>query len=191
MKKLTIVAAAAMLLLAGPACASPLQDLSAGRWSVDLNWKRNSFIGGNAFELGVTAGLGSGWAVGGRQLGYDTAGVLGEYRVRHREINLIRKIGDNLQLYAGHARTAGGAAAVKNTAQLGLIATRKLGDRFILFGNLGGGSRVANVEFGLSYSLRPDLELTAVYRHLTVDRAGRGTVKDNYRGFGLGVTWKI
>ncbi len=191
MNRLIIIIAAVLLLLTGPVCASPLQDLSAGRWAVDLNWKPNSFIGGRAFEIGVTAGLGDGWGIGARQLGYDTAGSHGDYRVKHREINLIRKIGDNLQLYVGNARTGGGAVEARNVAQIGVIAARKLGDRFTLDGNLGGGSHVANVEFGLSYSVRSDLELTAVYRHLTVDRVGHGAVKDNYRGFGLGVTWKI
>lgn len=190
MNRLIIITAAVLLLLAGPVCASPLQDLSAGRWAVDLNWKPHSFIGGDAFEAGVTAGLGSGWGIGVRQLGYDTGGTLGDYRAKHREINLIRKIGDNVQLYAGHAHTGGGPAAAKNTAQLGIIAARKLGDRFTLYGNLGGGSHVANVEFGLSYNLRSDLELTAVYRHLTVDRVGH-EVRDNYRGFGLGLTLKM
>lgn len=191
MNRLIIIMAAVLLLMTGSVCASPLQDLSAGRWAVDLNWKPNSFIGGNAFEAGVTAGLGNGWGVNVRQLNYDTAGGCGDYRVKHREINLIRKIGDGLQLYAGHAHTGGGMADAKNVAQISVIAARKLGDRFTLYGNLGGGSHVANVEFGLSYSLRSDLELTAVYRHLTVDRVGHGEVRDNYRGFGLGVTWKI
>ncbi len=191
MNRLIIITAAVLLLLAGPVCASPLEDMSAGRWAVDLNWKPNSFIGGSAFEFGVTAGLGNGWAVGGRQLGYDIGGHNGDYRARHQEINVIRKVGDHLQLYAGQARTSGGWLAVRSIIQGGVIATRKLGDRFTLYGNLGGGSRVANVEFGLSYSLRSDLELTAAYRHLTVDRDHHGAVKDNYRGFGLGVTWKI
>lgn len=192
MKKLVILMAAVLLLTAAPVCASPLQDFSSGRLAVDLNWKPYSFSGGNAGEFGVTAGLGGDWAIAYRQISLDTAGYARDYRVQSREINLIRRLGDGFQFYVGHSRTGGGAGiAAKNVLQAGVIAARKLGERFTLYTILGGGKNVANVEFGLSYQLNPHLELTSTYRHLTVERIGEGASRHNYRGFGLGLTWKI
>ncbi|MDT8902430.1 hypothetical protein [Anaeroselena agilis] len=192
MRKIAIIVAAALLLAAAPVSASPLEDFSPGRWAVDLIWKPGSFSGGNALEFGVATGLGGDWALACRQINFDTGGYHNDYRTHSREINLIRKLGDDFQFYVGHAHTGGGAGIrAKNVIQAGVIATRKLGDRFTLYANLGGGKNVANVEFGLSYRLRPHLELTTTYRHLTVDHIGAGADRHNYRGFGLGLTWKI
>ncbi len=192
MKKLVIIMAAVLLLTVAPVCASPLEDLSSGRWAIDLNWKPYSFSGGHASEFGVTAGLGGDWALAFRQINFDTGGHTRDYGVHNREINLIRKLGDGLQLYAGHSRTGGGAGiSAKNVVQVGVIAARKLGDRFTLYTILGGGKNVANVEFGLSYRLKPHLELNSTYRHLTVEHIGDRASRHNYRGFGLGLTWKL
>ncbi|MDR7867080.1 MAG: hypothetical protein RIN56_09670 [Sporomusaceae bacterium] len=192
MKKIVILMAAVLLLAAAPVCASPLQDFSSGRLALDLNWKPYSFSGGHAAEFGVTAGLGGHWALAFRQINFDTAGHTRDYGTHNREINLIRKLGDGLQLYVGHSRTCGGAGInAKNVLQAGVIAARKLGDRYTLYAILGGGKNVANIEFGLSYRLNPHLELTSTYRHLTADKIGEGAPRHNYRGFGLGLTWKI
>ncbi len=95
-----------------------------------------------------------------------------------------------MQLYIGHSHTES-EAGHKSVVQAGVIAARKLSDRVTLYTILGAGRDVVNVEFGLSYRLRPDLELTTTYRHLTVEKVGRASAKENFRGFGLGVTWKI
>ena len=192
MKNLILLMALVLLLTAAPVFASPLEDFSSGRLAVDLNWKPHSFAGGDALEIGATAGLGGNWAISCRQLGFDTPGHLNDYRVRHREINLIRKIGDRLQIYAGHAHTGRHTGIeAKDVVQLGVIVAKKMGDRFTLYTNLGGGKNVANIEIGLSYRLNPHLELTSTYRHLTVEKIGEGAPRHNYRGFGLGLTWKI
>jgi hypothetical protein len=193
MKKIIILAAALLFLAAAPVCASPLEDLSPGRFALDVNWKINSFSGGdNAIDFGIAAGLGKNWALACRQLNFDTAGTSRDYRIENREINLVRKIGDGLQFYAGYSHTGGGdGIRARNALQVGVIAARKLGDRFTLYTILGGGKDIANVEFGLSYKIRPSLELTTTYRHFTVDKIGEGASRHNYRGFGLGLTWKI
>jgi hypothetical protein len=190
MRKLVIIIAVGLLLLAGPACASPLDDFAPGRWAFDVNFKPHAYQGGDAFDFAITAGLGRGWAVAGRHIAFDAAGPHGAYRVSSNEFNLIRKISPGLQLYAGHSRTDGDAGH-KNVLQAGVIAAKKLDDRITLYTILGGGRDVANIEFGLSYRLRPDLELTATYRHLTVENVGPARAKENFRGFGLGFTWKI
>lgn len=190
MRKLVVIMAACLLLLAGTACASPLDDFTPGRWAFDVNWKPNAYQGGNALDLGITAGLGRGWAIGGRHSAFDTARGNGDYRVNSSEFNLIRKIGPGLQIYLGYSRTDG-EVGDKSVVQGGVIAAKKLGDRFTLYTVLGGGRDVANVEFGLSYRLRPDLELTTTYRHLTVEKVGPLHAKESFRGFGLGFTWKI
>jgi hypothetical protein len=193
MKNLIIAAAALLFFVAAPVCASPLEDFSPGRLAVDVNWKIHSFSGGdNAVDFGLVAGLGNNWALACRQINFDTAGVSRGYRVESREINLVRKIGDGLQLYAGYFHTGGGdGLRARGVPQAGVIAAKKLGDRYTLYTILGGGKDVANIEFGLSCKIRPGLELTTTYRHLTVEKIGEGASRHNYRGFGLGFTWKI
>lgn len=190
------LAFAILLLMSAAGHASPLRDFTPGRWAVDLNWKPYTYVGENAFDLGVTAGLGNNWAVAYRQMDYDTAGNPGDYRVKSRDINLVRKMSDSFQLYAGCSRITGHVKggpplAAKTVAQLGAIVTRKLNDRLTLYGILSGGSNVTNVEFGLSYRISPSLELTSTYRHLTVEKVGPTRAKENFRGFGLGITINI
>jgi hypothetical protein len=196
MKKLFLILAV-LALLSGTGQASPLDDFAPGRWAVDLSWKPHVYMGANAFDFGVAAGLGNNWAVAYRQIGYDTAGESGDYRTTSRDLCLVRKLGDGLQLFVGGSRTtgrgqgSGDALAAKTVLQAGAIAIRKLSDRLTLYGILGGGSNVTNVEFGLYYRISPSLELTSTYRHLTVEKVGSARAKENFRGFGLGVTVKI
>ena len=56
---------------------------------------------------------------------------------------------------------------------------------------MGGGWNVANVEFGFSYRLQPGLELSIVYRHLSVEKIVTWDDKLNMRCLNLGLTWKL
>lgn len=197
MKKLVLALAAALILAAGVGQASPLADFSPGRAAVDLAWQPHTFEGDNAFAGGVTVGLGGDWAVSWRQLGYDTAFAGGQWRTRSQELNLIHKMNDNFQLYAGCFRATGDGLrgspglAAKQVTQAGAILSHRFDRRTVGYAILGGGDNVTNIEIGLSYRLRPGLELTTTYRHLTVEKVGPAGAKENFRGFGAGVTLKF
>lgn len=197
MRKLIILLAVALLLMGGVSQASPLADFSCGRAAADLVWQLHTFEGDRAFAGGITVGLGGKWAIGYRQLDYDVNGSAGDWRTSNREINLIHKLDENIQLYAGYARTRGNGLhgspdlAVKKVAQFGAILSKRLGDRTVAYAILGGGDNLTSIEFGLSRQLNPGLELTVTYRHLTVEKVGSNQAKENYRGFGTGLTWKI
>jgi len=196
MKRLWLIAAA-WLLFVPAGRASPLADFSPGRWALDLSAKPLVFQGERAAEWGVTAGLGNGWALAGRQTVYDVFADPGRYRTRNSEVNLVRRASGELQIFAGWSHTSagarGGALALpgKNVAQIGVIGRRELNDRLTLYVAIGGGLNMANIEFGLSYCLRPGLEATGTYRHLTAEKVGPARVKENFRGFGLGFTLKF
>ncbi len=187
----------ALMLLSQVCLASPLDNFKPGSMAVDASLKPYTFEGSNAWDISITAGLNKNWAVAGRQTRYD-AGYAGvNYRITNQELNLIYKVNDQLQLYTGYSHTSGIRqstglnTADKDVFQAGVIATKKLDKRTTLYTILGGGKNVANVEFGLSYQLAPHLELTTTYRHLTVEKVGSATVKENFRGFGMGLTYKI
>lgn len=187
-----------VLMLCSHICfASPLEDFSQGRTAIDLSWKPVTFEGSNVFDFSVSTGLGNNWAVNYRQINYDTSYEALDYSAKNRELNLIYKVNENVQLYTGYSKTTGYNKTVgedsqdKNVIQVGAIATKKLSDRMTLYTILGGGINVANVEFGLSYQICPVIEITSTYRHLSVEKIGPSKVKENFRGFGMGVTYKM
>jgi len=184
--------------MVGQVCyASPLNDFTRGATVVDLNSNIHTFLGSNCYDFTVSTGLGKGWATSSRQTGYDTSYNVSAYRVKNREINLLRKINDNIQIYTGYSQTTGYDKLVghdlkdKVVLQAGLIARKKLGDKLTLYTILGGGRNVTNIEFGLSHQLKPGLELTTTYRHLTVEKVGPLQAKENLRGFALGLTLRM
>lgn len=197
MKKLIVSLITILLLAGGTSQASPLTDFGHGRAAVDLTWQPHTFEGTNAFAGGVTVGLDGKWALGYRQLNYDVGSPVGDWRTRSQEINLIHKCTDNFQLYAGYARVNGSGLhgspdlAAKQVVQVGAILSKKLSKRTVAYAILGGGDNLTNIEFGLSYRMEPGLELTATYRHYTVEKVGPAGAKENFRGFGAGLTWKI
>jgi hypothetical protein len=197
MKKLIVLLTVVLLLMGGIVQASPLTDFSQGRVAVDLMWQPHTFEGTYAFAGSATVGLGGNWAIGYRQLGYEVSTPAGDWRTRNQEINLIHKLREDIQLYAGYARTTGSGLHgsrgldTKKVLQAGAILSKKLGDRTVAYAILGGGANLTNIEFGLSWQMEPGLELTATYRHLTVEKVGPVGAKENFRGFGAGLTWKI
>lgn len=196
MKK-TIFIMILLVILSQVCYASPLNDFTRGITVVDLNSNIHTFLGTNCFDVTISRGLGNGWATSSRLTGYDTSYNASAYRVRNREINILRKINDNLQIYAGYSKTTGYDKLVghdltdKDVVQAGIIASKKLGDKLILYTILGGGRNVTNIEFGLSHKLNSALELTTTYRHLTVEKVGPSQAKENLRGFGLSLTLRI
>lgn len=177
--------------------ASPLDNFSQGKTAVDINCKLYNFEGTGGHEFSWSTGLGNNWAVNYRQTGYDAAPGAIDMRVKNQEFNILHKCQDNIQVYAGYSATQGlcqgghSGRTAKNVMQLGAIVEKKISNRTVLYAIVGGGQNVTNVEIGVSYLLRPGWELNATYRHFTVEKVGVDKCKENYRGFGLGITYKF
>jgi predicted porin len=194
-KKLLL--AFALLLYCHPGYASPLQDFSPGHMALDVNWKPDSFRGGkNNWDFSGTVGLDGRWALNYRQISFSPKFEGINLYTSNKELNLLYKIDPNIQLYAGYSITkghetlSGRRLAQNNKVQGGIIAMKSLGQRTTLYTILGGGSDSANIEFGLSYQMKKNLELTATYRHLEFKRVGSQKCEEDFRGFGIGFTYK-
>ncbi len=189
----------ACFVYSGSICfASPLANFSKGAVAVDLEWSAHASQGTNTTNnFGITTAVGDRWAINYRQTNYDPKDESLAFHAKNKEVNLIYKIHDNLQLYSGYSRTSatnettGLELPDKNVVQIGAIVTKKLSERTTLYTILGGGKNVTNIEFGLSYQLQPGVELTSTYRHFSAEKAGPAENKLNLRGFNLGMTWKI
>jgi len=194
-KKITL-AMIIMLLLFQTGYASPLNDFSQGSTAVDLARSVSHLrYGGSGWDFSVTTGLGNEWAVKYRQINYDTEYSGDSYAAKSGDLQLIYKADDAIQFYLGYSRTMGydktigQGIADKNALVVGTIATHALSKRTKLYAILGGGENVTNIEFGLSFQLKPGVELTPSYRHLTVEKVGPTRIKENYRNFNLGLTF--
>lgn len=175
--------------------ASPLQDFSQGKVAFDVNWKPDSFRGGqNKWEYSITTGVGSRLALGYRQIDFSPRFLGKQIDASNKEVNIIYKMNENIQLTAGYSMTKRhGAFSDRssednaNMAEAGIIAVKSLGHATTLYTLLAIGSKGDNVEFGLSYQIRKNLELTTTYRHLEYNS---GFGQEDFRGFGVGLTLK-
>jgi hypothetical protein len=193
-----LVAVLFLLALSHPAFASPLDDFSPGKVAVDLNRSvthlRNG--GADALDFSVANSLGGKWAIKYRQVNYAASYYNENYTVKSGEVAIIYKVNKTIQLYSGYSRTrgydqtAGAEIPDKNAVIIGTIVTRQMADRTKVYTIIGGGRNETNIEFGLSYEVKPGVEITSSYRHLTVEKVGPG-IKENFRGFSLGVTFKF
>lgn len=177
--------------------ASPLQDFSPGHAALDVNWKPDSFRGGkNKWDLSATVGLNGQWALNYRQIDFSPKSNGVQIETDNKELNLIYKIDPNIQLYAGysitkgHEKISGRRLPQQNSAQGGIIAMKSLGHSTTLYTLLGRGDHSANVEFGLSYQMQKNLEMNVTYRHLEFKKLGSKKWEEDFRGFGIGFTYK-
>ncbi|MBP2626614.1 MAG: hypothetical protein H6Q68_1325 [Firmicutes bacterium] len=177
--------------------ASPLEEFSPGHAALDVNWKPDAFRGGqNKWDISGTVGLNSRWAINYRQIDFSPKFKGVQLETSNKELNLIYKMDPNIQLYAGYSITkghetlSGQRLTQQNMVQGGIIAMKSLGHCTTLYTMLGGGDHSANVEFGLSYRMQKDLELNVTYRHLEFRNLGHEKLEEDFRGFGIGFTYK-
>lgn len=188
-----LIMALVMLLYCTACDASPLQDFSPGKVALDVNWKPNSFRGGDdKWEYSGTVGLGDRWALNYRQINFRPKYNKSPIDSDNKEVNVLYKINDNIQLMAGYSMTKrhglpNRSLPEDNMVQGGVIASTSLGPSTTAFTLLSFGSKGDNIEVGLSYQVAKDVELTATYRHIEY-KSGGGQA--DFRGFGLGFTFK-
>ncbi len=177
--------------------ASPLENFSPGHAALDVNWKPDAFRGGqNKWDFSGTVGLNGRWAINYRQFDFSPNFKGNQLETSNKEVNLLYKINPNIQLYAGysiakgHEMFSGRRLPQQNMAQGGIIAMKSLGHSTTLYTILGRGDNSANVEFGVSYLIRKNLELNVTYRHLEFKKLGPEKLEEDFRGFGIGFTYK-
>lgn len=210
-----------ILLIPYLANASPLEDYSLGKASVDVAFCPSldgSFGPGATIPIQsrstvsdwrATAGLGHDFAVQYRH--FNPKSETGCFTVcnqlppnslvdaKFSEINLLHKINKNMSVFVGQFRADPSINAIdfpsKNITQFGISHDVKLTDDTHLYTIAALGNHLVNLEIGTSYELNKNVELNISYREVKVDsfRADEcGTLCDfKFKGFGFGATVKL
>lgn len=194
MKKTAIFAmAAATMLTTGVGFASPLNDYSAGKTSVDLTSRQSSIDAtsqsatdslskkGN-MEFGITTGLGGNFAfqyTNANNKSKDTNlpdGAGGTYRengsLKTQEFNVLYKLDKNVSAYVGMVNLkgtindegSGTSSSSKNKMQFGLIGSTKLTDKTTAYAQVGFASSFDTWKVGISQEIAPNVEFNIDYR---------------------------
>ncbi len=194
MKKTAILAmAAAAMLTTSVGFASPLNDYSAGKTSVDLTWRQSSLDAtsqsatdalskkGN-MEFGITTGLGGNFAfqyTNANNKSKDTNlpdGAGGTYRengsLKTQEFNVLYKLDKNVSAYVGMVNLKGNiddegmglSSSSKKKVQFGLMGSAKLGEKTTAYAQVGVASSFTNWKIGVSQEIAPNVEFNIDYR---------------------------
>ena len=115
---------------------------SKGATAIDLNFVVHTFEAiNNSYSVSITTAVDERWALNYRHTSYNPVYMEADYNAINRELNVVRKINDNVQFYAGYSETDGSGQQKKlrkGVIQAGVIGTKKLSDRTTFFVNLGG-----------------------------------------------------
>jgi opacity protein-like surface antigen len=204
--------------------AGPLTDYSAGKVAIDLTlypvkMEANHSDGGGIpvktnienenLDFGITTGLGNKWAIQYRHFnpkGQDPVYSSRTNQTRTQELNVLYQVNKNWSAFAGYHladyrllfnNVIHSATETKRTVQFGIIGTTRIFEKTNLYGLVGIGSQLSNLEVGLSYELTPNLELNVSYRqlknnHLNFNAPFQGrTVDSTVKGWGFGLTCKF
>ena len=194
MKKTAILAmAVATMLTTSVGFASPLNDYSTGKTSLDLIFRQSSLDvtsqsttdalskKGN-MEFGITTGLGGNFAfqyTNANNKSKDTNlpdGAGGTYRenasLKTQEFNVLYKLDKNVSAYVGMVNLKGNindegsgpSSSSKNKMQFGLMGSTKLADKTTAYAQVGFASSYNTWKIGISQEVAPNLELNIDYR---------------------------
>lgn len=207
-----------IMVMATVGAASPQDDFSAGKMSVDVNWRPKQEVKitddmswtprgkvGN-YDWGFTAGMGGKWALQYRQSHAETVAYpfYGNtvWRINSAEMNALYKINQHITAFTGMYKgntdnvTTGYNSGTRYTMQVGVIAKHKLARKMTLFGIFGIGENLTNSEIGFSYELARNLEFNLNYRHLRVGDIPAGTFwnpdsEHRAKKMGFGLTYRF
>lgn len=162
----TVLSTLVALSLAVVCSASPLMDYSAGKTSLDLNFKPSSDLSGEGvsldgkgtnLDLGVTAGLGNKFAVQYRyntgdsksyngNLTYGSYDIIGSANTtfKAQELNVLYKMDKNVSAFIGWVQATPGLEAngtINGTAVSGSVDTNNNGYQVGLVGSTKLGDK--------------------------------------------------
>jgi len=129
-------------------------------------------------EWGITTGMGGKWALQYRQFNPKGDNNFGEIiGMKTQEVNVLYKLNNNLSVFVGWHQakysyeypTVPFSAENKDVLQGGIIGTTKIAPRTNLYGIVGIGKGLHNLESGISYEVDKHVELNFVYRYKKVE----------------------
>ena len=217
MKKKVLAFLAATSLMTSLSMAAPQTDYSPGKTTIDLTMRntKEKYTGGtydkkNNIDWGVTTGLGNDWAIQYRQFNpkskwttfNDRSGtILVKNQLKTREINVLRKVTDNVSVYAGIMGVQGVLDYVsyptlksssKNKLQLGLVGSTKIADKLIGYASVGAGKDLTAWQIGAAYEVAPNMDFNVDYRQIKAKMNFRGFEPDGEaKGLGFGISYKF
>lgn len=220
-KKSAMIAAAVATMICSGVSAAPLTDYSAGKTSIDLNFRSSDInvTGGGVspdydkkynLDWGITTGLGNKFAIqynGYNAKSKDTTFIssIESTKVKTQEFNLLYQIDKNVSVYAGSIKVKGSVTDVENSVtytandkskiQLGLIGSTKIAEKTTAYASLAVASDITNWKIGVSQEIAPNLEFNLDYRNMKVNDvqfvSGGNSFDVKSKGLGYGVTYKF
>ena len=200
MDKKIILGMALCLSVSSAAFASPLDDYDMGKFSIDLGTSISPDMDVNGHSLdgksringGVTAGLGSNWALQFRYADNKSDAFRGNnYNLKAQEYNALYRVNPNFSIFAGlvNARVErGNYDDSQKGFQVGLLGQMDFTDRFNGWASVAAGDTSNAYEIGLGYGLTEMVDLNLFYRYAKYDDFD-GSVDDvTTKGLNAGVT---
>ena len=194
------MAIASLVLTTGIAMAAP-QPLEEGQFTLmkgysispDAEAGGHDYDGKSGFFGNLTYGMGDGWGI---QYDYSHGEYTGrgfKAKTDASEINLLYRIDDNVNAYAGYtymglSQPQGGASA--SGIQIGVQARYPFSDKFIGFGKLGVGTASQVYELGIGYVLNDRHDIDLSYRYAEYEDV-QGGADITYDGIRIGMTTKF
>lgn len=198
-KQVLATLAAAAMMTASVASASPLTDYSQGKVSVDLTYRNakqtveDNVYGKATFnqkynpEVGVTVGLGGNFALqynGSYYESKDTSipswGTTYKNKFQSNEYNLLYKLDKHVSGYVGINRIQAKEIEIGSTwhadskaesrFQAGLIGTTTLAKDLVGYANLGVASDLVKWGIGVGYQFAPGLEFNVDYMETKINK---------------------
>ena len=214
MKKKILAFLAATSLMTSVAMAAPQTDYSPGKTTIDLTMRNtegkdswDTYDKKNNLDWGVTTGLGNDWAIQYRQFNPKSKvtnfdGYQAKTQLKTREINVLRKVTENVSVYAGVMRVQGvydevsyptEKSSSKNKLQLGLVGSTKIADKLIGYASVGAGKDLTAWQIGAAYEVAPNVDFNVDYRQIKAKKLNfSGAESDGEaKGLGFGISYKF
>ncbi len=208
MTKKVMLGLAVGMSLSAVACASPLQDYSAGKAEVNVGTTvapaMATGVGGgkavreeakNKIEGGATVGLGNKLALQFKYVDSQQKPSGNDYRLRTQEYNLRYKVDKNVSLYAGEMHARGAVNdwnATRNIFQGGVQYETAMGKNVTGWAGMGFGSDMQHYEAGVGYALTSNLDLDLSYQYTQVKNIGGNNAVDmTAKGLYAGLSYKF
>ena len=171
----------------------------------------------NNLDTTVTVGLSDKFAIqyrnfdaksGNLSMGGDMAGGIST-KLTSNEFNVLYKMGKNINAFAGlvNAQVTLGQSIsdgpsmeigtpTKKYLQVGVVASTQIADKTTLWGSVGVGRHLTNLEVGVGYEFAPNWEFNVNYRNLNVKNlqymmTSEYSLDQKAKGFGYGITYKF
>lgn len=205
MKKQVVLGMIATLALStSVALASPV-EMNEGQWQINMGAMINpdadclpgasvEFDGDTSFYGGITYGLTDKWGLQYDYSHYDSSVGYLKSKVDAGEFNVLYKLNDNVNVFAGYVYVGGTLEDIDSTEgghtdgfQAGLTGWYPLGDKFKTFGKIGLGNNSHVYEIGFSYEIVDNWDLDLSYRDVEYKDIA-GFIDAPYDGVRVGVS---